>query len=412
MDRVTRFLAFGGCLGLALAGLLGWHELVPTPPQTWDWVRVIGAILSSLAIVCAVLGAVLLLIPGLRKSSPTPTFNPVTHLGAGDGTTKCFRTTTPYQLGSLHVYVNGLQQDSIETDPANGDFELTFSPTVDDRIDASWVVGQPARHRPWAPSRREPLALPAQAGAASLKTQVNQPEPSSTAMGLALSATTPNEAIRTGTASLSGRADDATGDEPPADWGAPYWQGRQILRCPYCTYRTVIMSRHAEHSGTHTEPPTAGDALAVYAGAPRPWARVQVHFLGDGSAYVNGVPADPKAILFTTATRADELLATGLYGFGAPPDRRPHQPSPPDAPGTTGPSYVRLMESIDRVGKAWQQLTQKPTPPRTDKESIRENDDWSARHTPGAMFGTRVICRECGRTFEGLDFNAHQRGEM
>lgn len=410
MDRVARFLAFGGCLGIALTGLLGWHELVPTPPQTWDWVRVIGAILSSLAIGSAVLGTVLLLIPGLRKSSPAPIFNPVTHLGAGDGTTKCFRTTTPYQLGSLHVYVNGLQQDSIETDPANGDFELTFSPTVDDRIGASWVVGQPAKHRPWAPSRRETLALPARA--ASPRTQVSEPEPPSTGVALAPSATIPDKAIQTGTASLSGQVDNGAADEPPADWGAPYWEGKQILRCPYCAYRTVSINRHTEHAETHTEPPTAGDARSVYPDVPRPWARVQVHFLGDGSAYVNGVPADPKAILFTTASRADELLATGLYGLGPPPDRTPHQPSPPDVPGTTGPSYVRLLESLDRVGKSWQKLTQKPTPPRADKESIRENEDWPARHTPGAMFGTRVTCRECGRTFEGLDFNAHQRGEM
>jgi hypothetical protein len=211
---------------------------------------------------------VLLLIPGLRKSSPAPIFNPVTHLGAGDGTTKSFRTTTPYQLGSLHVYVNGLQQDSIETDPANGDFELTFSPTVDDRIGASWVVGQPAKHRPWTPSRRETLALPPRPGAASPKTQVNDPERPSTAMAGALGTTIPDKAIRTGTASLSGQVDDDAGDEPPADWGAQHWEGKQVLRCPYCAYRTVNISRYTEHAETHTEPPTAGDALSVYPDAP------------------------------------------------------------------------------------------------------------------------------------------------
>lgn len=104
-------------------------------------------------------------------------------------------------------------------------------------------------------------------------------------------------------------------DELPASWTAPYWQGRSVLKCPWDSYRTISHKRFMEHGEIHIEPPTPQEAQGVY-GEPRTWAKVPIHYLGDGTAYIGGVPADPDHTLYTSQARADELLGSGLYALG------------------------------------------------------------------------------------------------
>jgi hypothetical protein len=44
-----------------------------------------------------------------------------------------------------------------------------------------------------------------------------------------------------------------------------------------------------------------------------PWAKVPIRFLGDGSHYIPGVPADPDHTLYATEERAAQIEASGLY---------------------------------------------------------------------------------------------------
>jgi hypothetical protein len=121
-----------------------------------------------------------------------------------------------------------------------------------------------------------------------------------------------------------GQSVDATAaiaDEPPAHWGAQYWRGKQILRCPFCDYRTISSTKFAEHSDAHLEPPAPDHAQRVY-GVPMAWAKVPIHYIGDGP-YLNGVPADPDHTLYTSPARATQLVATGLYDLG-PVSRQEH----------------------------------------------------------------------------------------
>lgn len=104
-------------------------------------------------------------------------------------------------------------------------------------------------------------------------------------------------------------------DEPPEGWGGQFWQGKQILMCPWDNYRTTNDRALHAHGDTHTDPPTETTAQGVSA-MPWPWARVPIHYLGDGSQYFGGVPADPDHTLYATAARAQELIGTGLYGAG------------------------------------------------------------------------------------------------
>lgn len=103
-------------------------------------------------------------------------------------------------------------------------------------------------------------------------------------------------------------------DEPPVGWTGQYWQGKQLLKCPWDDYRTIDHTAYDAHRDTHTDPPSEAEARAVSV-TPWPWAITPIHYLGDG-AYIGGVPADPDHTMYTTKKRADELVATGLYGLG------------------------------------------------------------------------------------------------
>lgn len=104
-------------------------------------------------------------------------------------------------------------------------------------------------------------------------------------------------------------------DEPPEGWGGQFWQGKQILKCPWDDYRTIDDTAFQAHRDRHTDPPTDTEAQRVST-MLWPWAKVPIHYLGDGSQYFGGVPADPEHTLYTTAARAQELIGTGLYGAG------------------------------------------------------------------------------------------------
>jgi hypothetical protein len=105
------------------------------------------------------------------------------------------------------------------------------------------------------------------------------------------------------------------GTEPPDDWTAAHWQGKPVIKCPWDGFRTISNDRWIAHLDNHTDPPTPALAQEVTR-VPHPWAKTAVHYLGDGSAYPSGVPADPSVTLYTTKPRADELVATGLYALG------------------------------------------------------------------------------------------------
>jgi hypothetical protein len=47
---------------------------------------------------------------------------------------------------------------------------------------------------------------------------------------------------------------------------------------------------------------------------------VAVHYVGDGSQYVNGLPADPTRTTYVTGARAAELVGAGLYESGEAPE--------------------------------------------------------------------------------------------
>jgi hypothetical protein len=66
-------------------------------------------------------------------------------IGAGDGTTTTFNTAFPYQAGTLHVFVDNLEQAPTETDPATGEFTLPFAPLPDETITVTYSgAGTPA----------------------------------------------------------------------------------------------------------------------------------------------------------------------------------------------------------------------------------------------------------------------------
>ncbi len=111
-------------------------------------------------------------------------------------------------------------------------------------------------------------------------------------------------------------------DKPPEGWTGQFWQGKQILPCPWDDYRTNDERAFLAHRDTHTEPPTDPQAQEVST-MPWPWARGPIHFLGGGTHYFTGVPADPDHTLYATANRAEELIASGLYGAG-PVATQPH----------------------------------------------------------------------------------------
>lgn len=104
-------------------------------------------------------------------------------------------------------------------------------------------------------------------------------------------------------------------DQPPQAWTAPFWQGKQILKCPWDDFRTISEASFLVHQDTHTEPPTDAKAQEVST-MPWPWAKTPLHYLGDGRHYISGVPADPDHTLYAPAKRAEELVAMGLYGAG------------------------------------------------------------------------------------------------
>lgn len=111
-------------------------------------------------------------------------------------------------------------------------------------------------------------------------------------------------------------------DQPPEAWTAPFWQGKPILKCPWDDFRTISEQSFLAHRDIHTEPPTDAKAQEVST-MPWPWAKTPFHYLGDGSHYFPGVPADPDHTLYAPAKRAEELVATGLYGEG-PVDTQEH----------------------------------------------------------------------------------------
>jgi hypothetical protein len=67
-------------------------------------------------------------------------FMPASHIANGDGTTRQFKTLTPYVPGSLTVWTDALQTHAVETNPSEGIFELTFVPYADQHIEAAWRI--------------------------------------------------------------------------------------------------------------------------------------------------------------------------------------------------------------------------------------------------------------------------------
>ncbi len=53
---------------------------------------------------------------------------------------------------------------------------------------------------------------------------------------------------------------------------------------------------------------------------------VEVHYTGDGSRYVIGLPADPSVTLTVSREEADQLIGEGIYAEG------PGEPAPEPAP--------------------------------------------------------------------------------
>jgi hypothetical protein len=102
----------------------------------------------------------------------------------------------------------------------------------------------------------------------------------------------------------------------PSDWAAPIWRGKQVLPCPFCSYRTVSDPDFQAHMETHTEPPTAALRQEVYS-SQRPWAKVPIRCLAQNNMYhQSGVPLDATRTLYTSESRATELEQTGLYERG------------------------------------------------------------------------------------------------
>jgi hypothetical protein len=103
--------------------------------------------------------------------------------------------------------------------------------------------------------------------------------------------------------------------DPPADWTGQFWRGREITPCAWDNYRTTSDENWNEHLETHTDPPTPESAREVSL-VPRQWAKEPIHYLGDGTHYFAGVPADPDHTIYVTEKYANELAATGLYALG------------------------------------------------------------------------------------------------
>jgi hypothetical protein len=104
--------------------------------------------------------------------------------------------------------------------------------------------------------------------------------------------------------------------------GMQYWQGKKVDRCPYCGHATTVpvgpSSLHDHLEQAHTEPPTAIEAERVY-DVPMAWAKVPFHYIGDGLAFVPGVPCEPGVTKYTNRKRLDELMAYGLFAEGLAP---------------------------------------------------------------------------------------------
>jgi hypothetical protein len=83
----------------------------------------------------------LVIVVVFRTQGSRDTWMPRMPLAHGDGSNFAFRTTSPYQRGTLHVTVDGIVQHAVEDDPATGSFALTFAPAQSETVEASWKVG-------------------------------------------------------------------------------------------------------------------------------------------------------------------------------------------------------------------------------------------------------------------------------
>lgn len=114
---------------------------------------------------------------------------------------------------------------------------------------------------------------------------------------------------------------DISPDDVPPDWMARFWKGKQVFKCAWDDFRTIVDARYCAHLDTHTDPPEPADAKHV-GKVPLQWAYTPLHFRGDGGHFIPGVPADPDHTLYATQPRALELVNSGLYGIGPHPTER------------------------------------------------------------------------------------------
>jgi hypothetical protein len=110
--------------------------------------------------------------------------------------------------------------------------------------------------------------------------------------------------------------------DPPADWTGRFWRGKEIIPCAWDDYRTTSEDNRTDHLETHTDPP-AHEYEREASLVPRQWAKQPIHFLGDGTFSLPGVPADPDHTIYVTEKYANELVASGLYDLG-PVERQEH----------------------------------------------------------------------------------------
>jgi len=232
-------------------------------------------------------------------------------IAEGDGATVRFHTPTPYEPESLSVTVDGIDQTGAmeETDPPTGEFTLNFAPTGprgDSRgeyIDARW---QEASSGP----KGEPRTGIRVSGSDN---EVRNNTVSGYEQGVSLEG---ERNVASGnTVYASPPYALVENEEPPPEWGAQFFKGKPITRCPWDDFQTTNSERFNEHLETHSDPPVPQNWKETY-GVPQPWAKQAIHYLGDGTYTLPGVPADRDHTLYVNERYVPELVASGLYEQG------------------------------------------------------------------------------------------------
>ena len=122
----------------------GWTPAGPDMGGTIDEVQVILQRLDT-ALSMTVRDVEWCYDTGVTTAFHWTVYGPVAVQESPDGST--FTFTLPdypggdgYVAGTLHTYVDGIEQDHTETDPAAGTFTLPWAPDTGDQITASWLV--------------------------------------------------------------------------------------------------------------------------------------------------------------------------------------------------------------------------------------------------------------------------------